>query len=46
MIKVLSKILMNILTACYKPFGFSLLLSSLAMLFYLYAYEPTAAGRD
>ena len=46
MIKVLSKILMNILTALYKPFGFSLLLSFLAMLFYLYAYEPISAGRD
>lgn len=46
MIKVLSEILMNILTARYKPFGFSLLLSFLAMLFYLYAYEPISAGRD
>ena len=35
----------NILTALYEPFGFSLLLSFLAMFFYLYAYEPTAAGR-
>lgn len=46
MIKVLSKLLMNILTALYEPFGFSLLLSFLAMFFYLYAYEPTAAGKD
>ena len=45
-IKVLSEILMKILTARYKPFGFSLLLSFLAMLFYLYAYEPISAGRD
>ena len=44
-IKVLAKILTNILTALYEPFGFSLLLSFLAMFFYLYAYEPTAAGR-
>lgn len=44
-IKVLTKILTNILTALYEPFGFSLLLSFLAMFFYLYAYEPTAAGR-
>ena len=39
-IKVLAKILTNILTALYEPFGFSLLLSFLAMFFYLYAYEP------
>lgn len=39
------KILTNILTALYEPFGFSLLLSFLAMFFYLYAYEPTAAGK-
>ena len=44
-IKVLTKIITNILTALYEPFGFSLLLSFLAMFFYLYAYEPTAAGR-
>lgn len=45
LIKVLAKILTNILTALYEPFGFSLLLSFLAMFFYLYAYEPTAAGK-
>lgn len=45
-IKVFSKIITNILTALYEPFGFSLLLSFLAMLFYLYAYEPISAGRD
>ena len=44
-IKVLAKILTNILTALYEPFGFSLLLSFLAMFFYLYAYEPTEAGK-
>ena len=44
-IKVLAKILTNILTALYEPFGFSLLLSFLAMFFYLYAYEPAAAGK-
>lgn len=38
-IKVLAKILTNILTALYEPFGFSLLLSFLAMFFYLYAIE-------
>ena len=45
MIDLLGKILTNILTALYEPFGFSLLLSFLALFFYLYAYEPTAAGK-
>ena len=36
---------MNVLTALYEPFGFSLLLSFLTMFFYLYAYEPTQAGK-
>ena len=44
-IKVFSKILTNILIALYEPFGFSILLSFLAMFFYLYAYEPTEAGK-
>ena len=44
-IDLLGKILTNILTALYEPFGFSLLLSFLDMFFYLYAYEPTEAGR-
>ena len=44
-IKVLAKILTNILTALYEPFGFSLLLSFLAMFFYLYVYEPEEAGK-
>ena len=44
-IDLLGKILTNILIALYEPFGFSLLLSFLAMFFYLYAYEPTAAGK-
>lgn len=45
MIKVFSKIFTNVLTALYEPFGFSILLSFLAMFFYLYAYEPTEAGK-
>ena len=45
MIKVFTKILTNILTALYQPFGFSLLLSFFAMFFYLYAYHPTDAGK-
>jgi glycopeptide antibiotics resistance protein len=44
-IKVLTKILTNILTALYEPFGFSLLLSFLAMFFYLYSYEAADAGK-
>ena len=44
-IDLLGKILTSILTALYEPFGFSLLLSFLAMFFYLYAYEPTEAGK-
>lgn len=44
-IKVFSKILTNVLTALYEPFGFAILLSFLAMFFYLYAYEPTEAGK-
>ena len=44
-IEVLAKILRNILTALYEPFGFSFLLSFLAMFFYLYAYEPQEAGK-
>ena len=44
-IDLFGKIIANILTAFYEPFGFSLLLSFLARFFYLYAYEPTSAGR-
>lgn len=43
-IEMLSKIITNILTALYEPFGFSILLSFLAMFFYLYAYKPDYAG--
>ena len=43
-IVLLGKIFTNILTAIYEPFGFSLLLSFLAMFFYLYAYEPIHDG--
>ena len=45
MTDLLGKILTNILTALYEPFGFSLLLSFLAMFFYLYAYESIGAGK-
>ena len=43
--EIIAKILTNILTALYEPFGFSILLSFLAMFFYLYAYEPGEAGK-
>ena len=45
MISVIGKILTNILTALYQPFGFSLLLSFFFMFFYLYAYHPANAGK-
>ena len=44
-VEIITKILTNILTALYEPFGFSILLSFLAMFFYLYAYEPIHAGK-
>lgn len=44
-VDIVNKILTNILTALYEPFGFSLLLSFFAMFFYLYAYHPTNAGK-
>ena len=44
-IDLLGKILTNILTALYEPFGSSLLLSFLAMFFYLYVYESIGAGK-
>lgn len=44
-IDLLGKIITNILTALYEPFGFSLLLSFFAMFLYLYAYHPTEAGK-
>ena len=44
-LEILSKILINILTAFYESFGFSILLSFLAMFFYLYACVPVDAGK-
>ena len=43
-IEILTKIITNILTALYEPFGFSILLSFLTMFFYLYAYQSEHAG--
>lgn len=45
LINILGKILTNILTALYEPFGFSLLLSFFAMFFWLFAYESNEAGK-
>ena len=44
-LEILSKILINILTAFYESFGFSILLSFFAMFFYLYACVPADAGK-
>ena len=43
--KVLAQIITNVLTAFYQPFGFSVVLSVLAMFFYLFAYAPDGAGK-
>ena len=45
LINILGKILTNILTALYEPFGFSILLSFFAMYFWLFSYESSAAGK-
>ena len=42
---LLRKILSNILIALYELFWFSLLLSFLAMFFFLYRYEPQNVGK-
>ena len=43
--KIIAQIITNVLTAFYQPFGFSVALSVMAMFFYLFAYEPTGAGK-
>ncbi|EFF28745.1 hypothetical protein EfmU0317_2316 [Enterococcus faecium U0317] len=45
MIKVISSIVVNVLTALYQPFGFSVSLSILAMYFYLFATAKGVAGQ-
>ena len=42
---ITKKIITNVLTAIYEPFGFALLLAFLAQFFYLYAYHPVNAGK-
>ena len=43
--EMIAQIITNVLTAFYQPFGFSVVLSVMAMFFYLFAYEPTGAGK-
>ena len=43
--KIIAQIITNVLTAFYQPFGFSTVLSVLAMFFYLFACEPAGAGK-
>lgn len=43
--KILKKIITNVLTAIYEPFGFALLLGFFALFFYLYAYHPVNTGK-
>lgn len=44
LINILGKVLTNILTALYEPFGFSILLSFFAMYFWLFASDPRHCG--
>ena len=46
MIELLTKIITNVLTALYQPFGFSLVLSFFVMFFYLFAYQSKQAGKE
>ena len=41
----LEKIIANVLTALYQPFWFSILLSIMAMFFYLYSTDSENAGK-
>lgn len=44
MADIVSSIIKNVLMALYQPFGFALLLSILAMYFYLFATEKESSG--
>lgn len=44
MIKLISSIVTDVLTALYQPFWFALLLSVFFMFFYLYSYDTKEAG--
>ena len=43
--QIVKEIITNILVALYEPFWFALILSVLAMFFYLYCYRPVGAGK-
>ena len=43
--EIIKKIITNVLTALYEPFGFALLLAFFALFFYLYSYQPVNAGK-
>lgn len=43
--EIIKKIITNILTAIYEPFGFSLMLAFFTQFFYLYAYHSVNAGK-
>lgn len=43
--EMIAQIITNVLTAFYQPFGFSVVLLAMVMFFYLFAYEPTGAGK-
>lgn len=43
--EIIKKIITNVLTAIYEPFGFALLLAFFTLFFYLYAYRPVNAGQ-
>ena len=45
LLEILKKIITNVLTALYEPFGFALLLAFFALFFYLYAYQPVNVGK-
>lgn len=45
MVDIISAIIVNVLTALYQSFGFSILMSVLAMYFYLFASDKEAAGQ-
>lgn len=45
LLEILKKIITNVLTAIYEPFGFALLLAFVSQFFYLYAYQPVNAGK-
>lgn len=45
MVDIISAIIVNVLIALYQPFGFSILMSVLAMYFYLFASDKEAAGQ-